>query len=160
MIREPLNISPDSDLAQTRKLLADVKTELAGMRILLAEDGIDNQRLISHILRSRGAEVIVVENGLQACDAVNKATSEQRPFHVILMDMQMPEMDGYAATSQLRSANYPGVIIALTAHAMDSDRDKCLQAGCTDYATKPIDRKHLVALLTEYFKKAGSAKAA
>jgi CheY-like chemotaxis protein len=128
---------------------ASLQKPLAGMRILLAEDGLDNQVLIRHILCANGADTTLVENGKLAYDTVMKAVSEGRDFDVILMDMQMPEMDGYAATSKLRGRGYKGTIIALTAHALDADRQKCLSAGCDEYATKPIDRKVFLKLLGE-----------
>jgi CheY-like chemotaxis protein len=115
-----------------------------GCRILLAEDGLDNQRLISYILKKAGGEVTIVDNGLAARQAALDAAANGSPFAVILMDMQMPIMDGYAATAHLRENGYSGPIIALTAHAMAGDREKCLAAGCTDYATKPIDRTRFV----------------
>jgi CheY-like chemotaxis protein len=119
-------------------------------RILLAEDGPDNQRLISHILTKAGAEVTIVDNGKKAFDAAKTAANAGHPFDLILMDMQMPIMDGYEATMALREEGYTGWIVALTAHAMASDRQKCLNAGCNDYATKPIQRKEFFATLAKY----------
>lgn len=120
-------------------------------RVLLVEDGPDNQRLISFVLKKAGADVTLAENGQVAVDEVNAAIErDDPPFDVILMDMQMPILDGYAATSLLRRQGYRGPIVALTAHAMTTDRDRCLAAGCDDYVTKPIDRKKLLAIVDQY----------
>jgi len=118
--------------------------------ILLAEDGPDNQRLIAFLLKKAGADVTLAENGLIAHDKALAARDAGEPFDVILMDMQMPIMDGYTATGKLREADYTEPIIALTANAMAGDDEKCRQAGCDGYATKPIDRERLFATIAEF----------
>ncbi|MGD8450368.1 MAG: ATP-binding protein [Phycisphaerae bacterium] len=130
-----------------RPSVADGRLEC---RILLAEDGPDNQRLISAILRKLGAEVTVAPDGGVAVEQALMAREAGRPFDVILMDMQMPVMDGYGATRALRDQGYEEPIIALTAHAMAQDRDRCITAGCTDYASKPIDRTMLVETIRRH----------
>ncbi|MEP7121900.1 MAG: PAS domain S-box protein [Byssovorax sp.] len=113
--------------------------KLAG-RVLLAEDGQDNQVLISRLLQSWGVEVSLVDNGRAAATQAMSALTAGRPFDLILMDMQMPEMDGYGAAAQLRAGGYRGKIVALTANAMTGERERCLLAGCDDYLRKPIER--------------------
>ena len=109
-------------------------------RVLVVEDNLVNQKLTVIILEKIGCTVTVADNGLQALEKL-----EEELFDIILMDMQMPEMDGYEATSQIRAdgrwSDLP--IIALTAHAMEGDREKCFDAGTNDYISKPINAKTL-----------------
>jgi len=113
----------------------------------LAEDGIHNQRVIAFYLQQAGARVTIAENGRSACEQVIQASQASQPFDLVLMDMQMPELDGYAAAAALRSQGFTLPIVALTAHAMSGDREKCLKAGCTDYLTKPIDKDLLLKIV-------------
>jgi len=129
---------------------------LLGMRVLLAEDHVVNQKLASRLLQGMGARVQIAQDGLEALRALREAD-----FDVVLMDCQMPQMDGYEATRQLRDpaggVRNPGIpVIALTAHALAADREKCLAAGMNDYLTKPINPALLLkALATLAFRPAG-----
>ncbi len=128
---------------------ADVKSiesksgPLDGLTILLAEDGPDNQRLISYLIKKAGGVIHVVENGQAAVDWMTREESSPQNVNVILMDMQMPIMDGYTAAGRLRELGITTPIIALTAHAMTGDQEKCLQAGCSGYMTKPVCKETL-----------------
>ena len=126
------------------------KAGLAGVRILVAEDAPDNQKLIAHFLKRVDAEVTLAENGQIAADLALRAEADGNPFSIILMDLQMPVLDGYAATRFLRRSGYKRPIIALSAHAMTSERGRCMKAGCNDFATKPIDRAALLETISRY----------
>ncbi len=127
--------------------LAPVSNELAldGMKVLLTEDSSDNQRLIWTLLTREGAVVEIANNG---AEGVEKALRGQ--YDVVLMDIQMPVLDGYAATQRLRDQGYQKPIIALTAHAMNDVRMRCMDVGCTDHLPKPINIKKLVATIVRH----------
>jgi CheY-like chemotaxis protein len=141
-----------SDMSTYRRQATEVTSkavETLDAHILLAEDGPDNQRLISHVLRKSGAKVEIADNGQIAVDLALAAQRHGYPFDVILMDIQMPILDGYAACRELREQGYDRPIIALTANAMEGDRNKCLEAGMDDYTTKPIDRATLISKIAK-----------
>jgi PAS domain S-box-containing protein len=115
---------------------------LEGVKVLIVDDAPDNQHLIGRYLKKRGATIDSAENG---AEGTKKALTGA--FDVVLMDIQMPVMDGYTATETLRSAGYKKPIVALTAHAMSEVRAKCLDVGCNDQLTKPINQKDLISLI-------------
>ncbi|MCE9619688.1 MAG: response regulator [Planctomycetes bacterium] len=126
--------------------------------VLVAEDGVDNQRLIEHHLTRAGMKVTVAGNGREAVDLATAAQRQSRAPDVILMDMQMPVMDGYEATTKLRSQGWSGAIVAITAHAMRGDRERCVEAGCDDYLTKPIDRETLIQTVQRLARRPASGR--
>lgn len=118
-----------------------------GLKVLVAEDGKDNQRLLQYLLKKLGAEPTLVENGQLAVDAALAARDSNVPFELFLCDMAMPVLDGYETVAMLRSMSVEFPMIAITAHAMSGDRERCIAAGCDDYLPKPIDCNSLVAVI-------------
>lgn len=127
---------------------------LLDCRILLVEDSLVIQKLISLFLQKAGAEVSTAANGEKAIQSAQQGESDGNPFDVILMDVQMPVLDGLSATKQLREQGYSRPIIALTAHAMKGDKEKCLEAGCNSYLTKPIQQHKLIKSVRDVIKQA------
>jgi len=136
------------DLNRVKPELPGPEQPLVGKKILIVEDSLDNQLLAERYLVKAGAQVAMANHGLDALDAAS-----QDRYDVVLMDMQMPVMDGFTATAKLRKKGCTTPIIALTAHAMREDLDKCMRAGCTDFLTKPYKRENLVALIAHYCQK-------
>jgi PAS domain S-box-containing protein len=123
---------------------------LAGFRILVAEDNEANRHVAVLRLQLLGAEVEGVTQGQDAYSRALDASSSGHPFDAILMDMQMPVVDGYEATRRLRASGYEGVILALTAYATAEDRAECLSVGCNEHVSKPIDWSRVVRLLSQF----------
>ncbi|MEM7232275.1 MAG: response regulator, partial [Planctomycetota bacterium] len=147
-VANPQNLRP-----QKIQLKGPKEHALSDVHVLYAEDGPDNQRLVRHILSRHGATVKIVENGKLAVDEVLAGESV---FDVVLMDMQMPVMDGYEATRRLTDQCDDLPIIALTAHNLESDRDRCLEAGCDEYLTKPICKTTLVETVAHFAQRTPS----
>jgi signal transduction histidine kinase/AmiR/NasT family two-component response regulator len=132
------------------------KKPLSGVRILLAEDGIDNQKLIAFHLANAGAAVTIVQNGKEAVESLtidgtlDGSLVIPYGFDLLLTDMQMPDMDGYSATRLLRGKGCRLPIIALTANAMFSDVRMCIDAGCNEHVSKPVNRQQLIETCVQW----------
>jgi hypothetical protein len=126
-----------------------INPEFSGLKIIIAEDDETSGELILIHIRKFGKEIINVQNGREAVEACR----DNPDIDLILMDIQMPEMNGYEATRQIRQFNTDVIIIALTAFALAGDRENALEAGCNDYIAKPIKKDELMGLIQKYFKK-------
>jgi CheY-like chemotaxis protein len=144
-VLDPRGSEADTTLI-TRHSIREESEPLGRLRVLLAEDNPINQRLVMRMLEKRGHFVTLAENGREAVQALAR-----QPFDLVLMDVQMPEMDGYEATAAIRANERGGTrrqpIFALTAHAMKGVEERCIAAGMDGYLTKPIDAKELDRVL-------------
>lgn len=132
---------------------AGTGNRLAGLRLLVVEDNLLNQQIACELLQAEGAFVTVASDGAEGLACV----AECRPggFNAILMDMQMPVMDGYEATRRLRAQGYTSLpILALTAHVLETERDECRAAGIDDFIAKPIDFDELIGTVARYCHRA------
>ncbi len=129
--------------------LAEVRQSLHG-RVLLVEDVPEIARLIRSILAKSRVDLDLAENGLAACEMAIASRAAGRPYHLILMDIRMPMVNGYEATRRLRAQGWDGPIVAVTAHSMRGDREKCLEAGFNDYLPKPISQAAFFGILERY----------
>lgn len=147
-----LGMGTHPTVADTNEEVLEAAIDLPPLRLLLAEDSLANQKLAIGLLSRWGHNLTVVNNGREAVEAVRSNAD----FDAVLMDVQMPELDGLDATREIRiwekSTGYHIPIIAMTAHAMKGDREKCLAAGMDGYVAKPIRSHELKAALAEFFK--------
>ena len=142
-------------LASTSMKMIDLlgTKPLSDLSVLVVEDGRVNQIVISAQLTEAGAKVSLADNGRIAIESIGANESAGTPFDVVLMDMQMPIMDGYEATSRLRTAGYARPIVAITAHALSGDCEKTLKVGCDAYLSKPVNRVQLIDTILELCRK-------
>jgi signal transduction histidine kinase/ActR/RegA family two-component response regulator len=155
-VRADLAVPPSRDEASERgnEKDAEVRLRELQLRVLLAEDNVVNQKVARAVLEKLGARVDCVANGVEAVTAV-----QQFPYDLVLMDGNMPELDGYDASTQIRSLQGPGAkvpIIALTANALEGDRERCLRAGMNDFLSKPLQPNLLKRTLVRFFLSAGA----
>jgi CheY-like chemotaxis protein len=134
-------------------------TTLNGRRVLVTDDRTEIRYLLRQFLEDAGADVITAANGLAAIDDVQKSKSAGPGIDMVVMDMAMPGVDGYETTRRLRDKGYDKPIVALTAGATREDRDRCLQAGCDAYLTKPVDRQAFVDTVAHYAGDRGEGRA-
>lgn len=155
-LRLPITLGGNADLVSGDRLIHEDTQSVsihprkaARGRVLLVEDGEDNVVVLRYYLNMLGLEVDTANNGIQALDMISHAGTAE-PYQLILMDMQMPVLDGYDATRRLRRSGYRGPIVALTAYAIQGDIQRCLDAGCDGYLSKPVDRESFRHTILKY----------
>jgi signal transduction histidine kinase/CheY-like chemotaxis protein/HPt (histidine-containing phosphotransfer) domain-containing protein len=147
---EPSELARTPDPSLAANGAPETELSLEGRRVLVVEDGRDNQRILRFLLEEAGAEVDVAEDGKQAVDQV---VASSNTYDLVLMDVQMPVMDGYEATAELRSRGFSNPIIAITAYALARDLKRCLEVGCNDFVTKPLVPGQLLNTLERWLGK-------
>ena len=154
LLKEPAPAPAPQTAAVPGASLGEELEPAVRARVLLAEDVPGIQLLVLHMARMMNVEIEIADTGQRACELAEQSNAEGRPYDLILMDIQMPQMDGFEATRWLRGQGWSGPIVALTAHAMVGDRERCLNAGCDDYVSKPISTTKLWEVLTRYSRPA------
>ena len=144
-----LPYTPEAKEIAAKKLVSQngIENQVSNLKILIAEDDEGSEKLISIAVRKFGKEIINVRTGLDAVKACRANTD----IDLVMMDIQMPEMDGYEATRQIRQFNTKVVIIAQSAFALTGDRERAIEAGCNDYISKPMQQVELTDLIRKYF---------
>ena len=141
----------ENEIVTTERAIEEnlIKTEGSGLKILIAEDDETSEALLKVIVKLFSKETLIARSGSEAI----KVCRENPDIDLILMDIQMPEVNGYEATRQIREFNKNVVIIAQTAYGLSGDKEKAVEAGCNDYISKPIDKENLFELVQKYFRK-------
>jgi signal transduction histidine kinase len=152
--RPPAQDPAQSELDSLSQLdgtgLLDRLESLADTRVLVAEDNAVNQKIIASLLRHAGAQVDIADDGAHAVEKAIGAAAAELPYHIVLMDLRMPVLDGLGAVRRLRDQGYQGAIVALTAQAAEEDREACIAAGCDEHVAKPVDWVHLVEVVRRH----------
>jgi len=138
------------DLLPSLELPSVLQPGRLDCRVLVVDDRRDVRHISQHFLEKAGASVTTAEDGQEGVEVALAARETGKSYDVIVMDMQMPKVDGLQAIAMLRSADVQGPIIALTADAMKGDRKRCINGGCEDYLAKPIDHGALVEMVRKY----------
>ena len=142
-------VEPELASAGARDTLLDHPDSLTGLHILVVDDRDDIRLLVQRLIERAGGTTRAAPNGLAALASVELSRTVGPPFDAVIMDMQMPIMDGFEATRKLRSDGFTRPILALTAGAMLGEREKCLEAGCSSYLSKPVDENKLIQLVLD-----------
>ncbi|MEO2094786.1 MAG: ATP-binding protein [bacterium] len=156
-VHHPLDLASDAAVDEEQDVASEgaadsCEVDLKGVSVLVVDDSQDNRRIIEFFLRAAGADVAIANNGEEGVQAYSEAG---QAFDAILMDMRMPVMDGYTATKKLRQMGVEVPIIALTAHTMSGDAERCIESGCSAYIGKPIGREQLLGELRAELKRSG-----
>ena len=141
LLSEPMDFIENSSESKT----SAINTDISDFKVLLVEDSLDNQLLVQSFLEMEGVKVDLASDGTEGMQKAENGIHD-----LVIMDIQMPIMDGYTATSMLRERGYKKPIIAFTAHAFEDERERCLNMGFTDFLSKPIKKRDLVECIAKY----------
>ena len=144
---DPSDLSKAAEKPSPPDETPELEADFSGCRLLVVEDGRDNQRILRFLLEETGALVDIAENGREALDRVSASA---KSYDLILMDIQMPVMDGYEATAELRRCGFEAPIVALTAFASSRDLERCVDVGCSHFLTKPLVPRDLMETLEKH----------
>jgi PAS domain S-box-containing protein len=150
----------DAQLVEETSAVAPGVPKLAGCRVLVVDDRSEIRFLAKQLIEKSGASVEIAVDGDDALRTIERSENRNEPFDIVLLDMQMPVKDGYTTARELRARGFNKPIIAVTAHAMQGDRQRCLEVGCNDYTPKPLEPRRLLELVAHYYRKSAKPGAA